>query len=285
MTARRPLAPWLFLLAGLAVAYFLAEVAWNGRDYYRLGETRRPLHPRHAELRSSGTLGLACGIGATALFLLNLGYLARKRLAGVSWMGSLRSWMAFHIFTGLAGAGLVAIHGAFLPRSALGIFATACLGIVVLSGVLGRWIHAHVPRTLEGREMESEELRAVLRDHHTRLRGMGVELPLLSSEPPPRRGLLGRLLGILVGDRRLRAEWRRLRKSLRGRKDLGRSVAEILPVARQFCRERHWLARYGELRGLMDSWRFLHRWLAVLMLAVLLFHIALALRYAPGLLG
>jgi cytochrome b561 len=40
-----------------------------------------------------------------------------------------------------------------------------------------------------------------------------------------------------------------------------------------------WLDRHRELRSLMASWRFLHRWLALLMLAVILCHIVVAFKF------
>ena len=54
---------------------------------------------------------------------------------------------------------------------------------------------------------------------------------------------------------------------------------QILPLARRFCRDRQWLARYAELRSLMGAWRFLHRWLAILMFILAIFHITLAVRF------
>ncbi len=57
------------------------------------------------------------------------------------------------------------------------------------------------------------------------------------------------------------------------------ATRRILGLLKQFCRERSWLLRYHELRGLLGSWRFFHRWLAIVMLAVAAFHIGLAIRY------
>ena len=49
-------------------------------DYYGLPRPERPLHDAHSWLRSSGRVGLPIGVSALVLFVLNLGYLVRKRL-------------------------------------------------------------------------------------------------------------------------------------------------------------------------------------------------------------
>jgi len=51
---------------------------------------------------------------------------------------------------------------------------------------------------------------------------------------------------------------------------------EIMPLALRFYKELQWLNRFQELRGLMGTWRFFHRWLAILMVSAVVFHIAVA---------
>ena len=53
----------------------------------------------------------------------------------------------------------------------------------------------------------------------------------------------------------------------------------VLPLLRGVAREGQWLARYHELRTLMRGWRFLHRWLALVMLMLAAFHIGVAIRF------
>ena len=265
----------LSVLAALVGLLLLGLWSWLNRDYYGLAAESRPTHPRDAYLRSSGELGLACGLAGAGLFLLNLAYLLRKRLVRANRLGSLRTWMGFHVATGLLGSGLVVVHSAYLPRSAPGLLALGCIGIVVCTGLVGRYIHAHVPRSLGGRELERGELLLRLEDHRDRLRDAGFDLALLGGRKgvdPVRRTVPARLVGLLAGDRELRRAYRRLRKNIGSNRSL-------LPVAHRCVRDQQRLARYTELRGLMASWRFLHRWLAIVMLAVVAFHLLVALRF------
>ncbi|MFI5403699.1 MAG: hypothetical protein ACHQ1G_12250 [Planctomycetota bacterium] len=242
-------------LGGVAVIALLAVAVgvWIGADYYHLPARARLQHAQHASLRSSGTIGLLCGVAGTALFLLNLSYLLRKHLVSLQWLGTLRAWMGMHLVSGLVGAVLILFHSSFLPRSALGILALSGLGVVVVTGIAGRYLYALVPRGSDGHEMDAPELRTHLLALRQELEAAGI----------PEEELGGR------------KQLRLLKRRLRGRPGARR----LLPIARAFSRDRRRLARLDDLRGLLGTWRFFHRWLAIVMLVLAVFHIAIALRF------
>jgi len=278
---RASFAPALWAVAALLSFAALGALLLEGAGYYRLPPEQRPLHPQHARLRPSGAVGLSCALAGTGLFVLSLFYLVRKRLVGWKLLGTLRSWMACHVFAGLAGTACIVAHSALRPRSALGTLAFIVLGIVVVAGIVGRWIYAHMPRTATGRELGIEELRGVLEDERRRLTSQGASLP-----PPPDplddgkpKGLFALLAGMVAGDRQVRLDFRRFRAALKADPALRRAAPEMLPAARAYYRDRQRLARYADLRALMGTWRFLHRWLALLMLLLVAFHVIVAVRF------
>jgi len=279
-----PLAPRLFLVAGLVATGVCLGVLAAGSDYYSLPAGERPHHTKHALLRPSGPVGLSCGVGGAALFLLNLTYLFRKRLLSAAWMGALRSWMAFHVLSGLSGAALVAVHTALLPRSALGILALGGLGVVIATGLVGRYLYAQLPRTPKGLELDSDELRRRLEQYRAQLEECGLDpgpavAPPTSAARDGTRGLLSLLAGVFVGNRDVRRNYGRFAAAVRRDGIVADLAAHVLSLAHRFCQDQQRLARYGDLRSLMGSWRFLHRWLAILMLALVAFHIFLAVRF------
>jgi len=233
------------------------------------------MHAEHARLRSSGDVGLLAGLVGTGAFVLNLAYLVRKRLVRAVWTGSLRAWMGFHVATGVLGAALILVHSAYLPKSALGVLASAALAIVVGAGLIGRYLYGLVPRTLSGRELEREELRSRLERDRARLVAAGFDAALLErptiDPASARRGLLGRLGRVVAGDRDIRRATARLRRHLRG--------DDLLPLVRRYARDEQWLMRYAEARALLGAWRFLHRWLAIAMLCIVGFHVYVAVRF------
>ncbi|MHC4956354.1 MAG: hypothetical protein ACYTGZ_21135 [Planctomycetota bacterium] len=265
----------LFLALAVAGVLALAGFAVLHRAYYELPDEERPAHAEHRRLRSSGPVGLGAGLLGTGAFVLNLSYLVRKRLARVAWLGSLRAWMGFHVATGLLGATLILLHAAFLPKSALGILAFGALGVVVATGLVGRYLYGLVPRSLSGRELERDELRRRLERGRAKLVAAGFDATLLdrpSIDPAvARRGVFARIVRVFAGDRETRRAFARLRKHLKS--------DDLLPAARRYARDEQWLARYAEARALLGAWRFLHRWLAIAMLCVVGFHIYVALRF------
>lgn len=269
-----------FLLLAVVGVFALGAFTVVHRDYYSMPGAERPAAKEHAQLRSSGPVGLGAGVAGTGAFVLNLTYLLRKRLARARWLGSLRAWMGFHVATGLLGATLILLHAAFLPRSALGVLASAALLVVVATGLVGRYLYGLVPRSLSGRELEREELRRRLDQHRARLLSAGFDPALLERpiiDPGlARRGALARIGRVIAGDRDIRRATRRMRKHLK--------TDALLPVIRRYARDEQWLARYAEARALLGAWRFLHRWLAVAMLAIVAFHVFVAVRFA-GVLG
>ncbi len=252
-------------------------------DYYGLPRLKRPFHPSHSWLRSSGRVGLTAGTGAAVLFVLNLGYLVRKRLIKLTVLGPLRGWMNAHVLTGLFGGGLVAFHSAMAPSSSLGILALAALVITVITGIVGRTIYIRVPRSLEGRELEFQQVQSQLETCRQRLKIAGVHSAWLHQTKPPvrthRTGLIGCFMALVAGDRQRRQDYRSLKRQILNSPALKPAARTILPQVKAFCLQWQWFTRYHELRSLIASWRFFHRWLAVLMLCVVFCHVVVAIRY------
>jgi hypothetical protein len=169
--------------------------------------------------------------------------------------------MSFHAVTGIIGGAVIGLHAAFAPSSALGVLALVALATTVVSGVIGLYIYAKIPRSLEGRELEIEQVRERLQADRHQLEAIGVSTAWLYPQTPPEgvehpRTMPARLMAVLRGDRQSRREYRRLRRAILASPELRVSVRYILPLARAFCRHQHWLARYHELRNLLASLAF-----------------------------
>jgi hypothetical protein len=271
---------WLLGMAMFAGIVWTLVVHW---DYYELARLQRPLHENHFLLRPSGSLGLLLGLLAVVLFGMNLGYLVRKQLITVTWLGPLRCWMDAHVLTGLIGMGLVGLHSALAPCSALGILAVVAMAVTVFTGIVGRTIYIQVPRSLEGRELELKQVQNQLNACQNQLRQVGVQADWLQLPRPqggsPQTGLLGCFWAMAVGDHQRRRDYRGLKRRVLNSPELRPAAAQILPLARAFCIHWQWFVRYHELRNLIASWRFFHRWLAVLMFCVVIGHIVLAVQF------
>lgn len=146
------------LLAGylLAIALVLGLFIY-GFDYYTLDAAHRPFSSKHAVLKPSGTVGLKLGEFAFLLFCTIFLYPLRKHWRWLSRQGTSKNWLDFHVLAGIAAPVLVAFHSSFKFQGFAGV-AFWVMTAVALSGVLGRYVYAQIPRNLSSAELSMSEL-------------------------------------------------------------------------------------------------------------------------------
>jgi hypothetical protein len=94
---------------------------------------------------ASGLFGHGLGVAGFLLMLVaQTAYTWRKR-PGRSGPGPVRIWLQAHVFVGLVGPYLVLLHGAFGFGGLAGVL-TLLVGVVLASGVVGRFVYTEAPR-------------------------------------------------------------------------------------------------------------------------------------------
>ena len=146
-------------LAALAAGCLVLALAVYGADYYSLNLAERPHSPKHILLRPSGFVGIKLGILGAFLFFAIYLYYFRKRWKWLGRLGSSRHWLDFHVVLGLTAPVVIAFHAAFKFRSMAGI-AFWIMVAVALSGVVGRYLYAQIPRSLSAAELSWQELES-----------------------------------------------------------------------------------------------------------------------------
>jgi thioredoxin reductase len=276
------------LLAGLVVT--LAALAWVAfyRGYYGAAGPQRALDPLHDLLRSSRGFGLAAGIAATSLLALNLTYLLRRAPGSPLQAGSLRHWMTAHVASGILALVAALLHGGFDARNTVGGHALWGMAVLVATGALGRYFYSFVPRAANGRELEIDELRGDLgrisaewdrgqAGFGARVRG---EVERLIEDARWRSSLWARAGGLLRSQRSLRRALKELREEGRREDVAPADLDAMLELARRAHRAALMSARYEDVRGLLATWRWLHRWIALLVVLLLVVHVVSALRFS-----
>ncbi len=110
---------------------------------------------------ASGLLGHSLGIIGFVLMLMTETLYSLRKRAMRQPRGSMRSWLQFHIFTGIVGSYLVVLHSAWSFNGLAGLLALMT-AVVVASGFIGRYIYTAVPRTADGVVIEAQELQMEL---------------------------------------------------------------------------------------------------------------------------
>ena len=94
-----------------------------------------------------------------------------------------------------------------------------------------------------------------------------------------RSSFLGRVKALVGGQRDLNVLVARLRREARAEGIPERQVKETLRLARAAHRTATAAAHYEDLRAVLASWRYLHRWIAVALVLLVGLHVAYSLTY------
>ncbi len=271
----------LFAIGALVVA----ALAYLGLDYYTLPYAERLKSPLHAALRPAGTIGHGIGLVATAVMLSNFVYAVRKRWQRLKGLGNLRTWLTFHVFVGFLSPVVISFHAAFQSRNDLATATAGSLLIVVLTGVVGRYLFGLVP-TKGGR---AEEL-ATLLGRWERLKEKLDPMLRASADPAPLRTLIADLAEpkqgmFLLAIATVPLESLRLRLLLRRAR---RSFSDDHPFEHfrdaviRLSRLRLQVGFYKSLRRLMGAWRTVHALLALFLVLIMSVHIGISLYLGYG---
>ena len=264
---------WLGLLH-LASLALLAWLFLRGAGYYGTPLLDRPHHPDYARLTAGGEWGHAFGIAGSALIILLLLYIPRKRMKVLSRMGSLRTWLDVHIWMGVTGPLLILLHSAF-KVGGLVSFSFWSMAAVAISGVLGRYLYLQIPRDDDGEELDGGAIQA---RQEELMRGTGLDWDRLPAAIRERLGgTTGGMLSWLADDLgwwSRRSAWRAELAAL-GAADPADAVRRLRGLE-LLQRKRGTLAL---AKRLLHYWHVFHRPFAFIMILFMLIHIVVALLF------
>jgi len=143
----------------LLASTLIVSLAFHGWTYYRMSLEERPLSPLHSQLRSSGTIGVKLGMLGAGMFGVLFLYPLRKRWAWLGRQGSTRRWLDFHVVMGITAPIVVTFHAAFKFQGLAGLAYWIMIS-VALSGFVGRYVYAQIPRSINAAKLSAGELAA-----------------------------------------------------------------------------------------------------------------------------
>ena len=163
-------------IVGAGILFLLAAV---GNAYYLLPQAERYRAADHVMLRPSGMWGHGIGMLATTFMLLNFVYAVRKRVRRFKRRGPIGPWLRFHVFVGLMSPAVILFHSAFQWGNHLATATYLSLVVVVVTGLVGRFIYGF--NRVDGEDASQVgELRASFRAVLERLPG-GIGSDLLGA--------------------------------------------------------------------------------------------------------
>ncbi|MHC5063584.1 MAG: NAD(P)-binding domain-containing protein [Planctomycetota bacterium] len=275
------------LMVGFGISLLVLVWALLNSDYYLLAGNERPAHPKHAWLRPGLGVGLWLGVSACVLIILNLLYLLRRASWSKLKFGSLQGWMTSHVATGILAFLCALLHSAMTPQDTPGGHAFWAMAAVCVTGAIGRYLYAYVPRAANGRELELAEVKAKMgrisedwdqeeRNYQSHVRD---EVHELIERKQWRASFFGRLLALIGVQRHLNRTLHRLAEEGRAEGIDDEQIKDAMSLARRAHRTALMAAHYEDLRAILSTWRYFHRWVAALLVLLIAVHVFNALVY------
>lgn len=279
--------PWGDAVAiGISLALPAAVTLW-GASYYFAPFGVRLRHPLHALLKPAGPVGLGLGVLGLALFLFMWLYPFRKAVKWLAWTGPLGGWMRVHVVAGLALPAIVAVHAGWRFDGLIGLGYIAMF-VVSLSGIVGRYLYTHIPRSRNGLELSMEECANERKSLITNIAAATGLVPAeierrLAVDPRPYDGLdpirtVFRMMQDDVQRWRILAELKReLSRPLAGHIALqGNELRETLRLAREEMKLTQQVRMLDATRRVFGYWHVAHRPFAITALIAVLVHVIVA---------
>jgi hypothetical protein len=234
----------------------------------------------HAALRQSGSLGHFFGILGTLFMILLLLYSIRKRFRFARKWGNLGTWLRVHIFLGITGPVLVFFHTVFKVSGIVSLSFWSMV-LVVVSGIVGKYIYELIPHSLSGMELnrielEAEEIGLTFEmrklipaaspfwQHLSNLDDRGQNFSVFSS------------LFLFVERFKTRHRFSRLLKEFKSiDKQTRKKLLDLVVQRRMIIRKSQLLKQ--TLR-VMHYWHLLHKPFVISMFLVLIVHVYIAVR-------
>lgn len=234
---------------------------------------------------ASGLLGHLIGVAGFILMLMTETlYSLRKRSRSARW-GRTANWLKFHIFTGIVGPYMVLLHTAWRFNGLAG--ATLLMTIlIVISGFIGRYIYTAVPRTVDGAEVESDQLQGQIRVLQSQLQEWFNDHPdvarlidpTLLSPVENMGGGAALVFNRMVWLRKRRWQWNRLRRALSSPlREQARQLEHLILRQQELTRQ---VAALSAARRLLALWHAIHIPIGMALFTAAILHAAAAFYYA-----
>ncbi len=224
-------------------------------------------------------LAMLCGYIGTVLMIIATAYPLMRRLKVFRHIASNTMWFDFHMMTGLVGPMFIILHAAFkLDNWVAGAF--WAMVIVVISGVIGRYLYTQVPDLAHGRELEElEHQRAFARLRQTHPEATAVAEGMLrhhrsaAERMAKNASFMTALMWIVLEDMRRPMRWLSRRHKL-SRLNAPKAVTRelIRRTGRMILIDRRGVL-VPRAQLLLHSWKKVHVPFTIIMVIVSIIHI------------
>ncbi|MBI1225160.1 MAG: hypothetical protein GC192_07955 [Bacteroidetes bacterium] len=273
---------YVSVLTGIVILTFFILLI-KGIPYYSTPIEERFYHPDHNLFKPSGVFGHGLGIVGTLLILIGVfGYQARKKFKTLARFGRLKYWLEFHIFLCSLGPVMILFHTAFKFGGIVSISFWSMVAVVA-SGIIGRFIYGQIPRTIGGRELSLNEVKAMKADLGESLKSQyhlndsSYQL-VLETVNVGRQKFSGNVLSSIFSkyfeDKKT---LRQVKSTLRENGVASPDVRKLSKLVNNELTLNNRIERLAVMQKLFKYWHVAHLPFALIMLIIMVIHVAVTL--------
>lgn len=246
-------------------------LGYEGYDYYQTPIEERFYHEHHEWFKASGLFGHGLGIIGTALITIGVFlYIPAKKYGFLEKYIRLKYLLDFHIFLCTLGPILILFHTTFKFGGIVSV-AFWSMVLVVLSGVIGRYIYLQLPRSISGREMNRQEIKQAQEQAFAKMDVIAEKNPKLFADikgySNPHKAWWSRRSHFNQALKHFRKELKALDISAEQKKIMVSSLRSDLKLQQR-------INNLETMQRLFKYWHVAHRPFALIMLFVVIAHIA-----------
>ncbi|MCF6181805.1 hypothetical protein [Lutibacter sp.] len=244
-------------------------LAYQGYSFYHTPIEERFYHPHYNWFKSSGIYGQGLGVIGTLMIFFGVTiYIARKRYNFMVKYLRLKYLLEFHIFLCILGPILILFHTTFKFGGIVSI-AFWSMVLVVLSGIVGRYIYIQIPRTIEGRELSLNEVKDLKIDLTT----------VLKTNFSLKDATIAMIKSITSDELSASSTYSvsSVRKALIKNKVPKRERRTILKMVKKEKSLSGKIARLQTMQKLLKYWHVIHLPFALIMLVIVIIHVIVTL--------
>jgi hypothetical protein len=231
-------------------------------------------------------------VGSLMMFAL-LSYPLRKHVRFMHSWGPLKYWFRWHMVLGILGPTLILFHSTFHLRSLNATIALMSMLIVVISGVIGRFVYTKIHYGLYGSRATLERVQQEFAGRSESMKSRFHMVPRVEEwlKSFERRANQVERSFITMSWHLFALGWKRrlcmfrctmeLRAVLRGRQhpEFRAGAPEAIRLAKRYLMEAERVAEFTTYERLFSLWHVLHIPLIYLLAASTIFHILAVYMY------
>ncbi|MCF8246482.1 MAG: hypothetical protein K9J37_10625 [Saprospiraceae bacterium] len=273
---------YITTLSSIVILTFFI-LLFKGVPYYSTSIEERFYHPDHNLFKPSGMFGHGLGIVGTLLIIIGVfGYQARKKFKSWARLGRLKYWLEFHIFLCSLGPVMILFHTAFKFGGIVSISFWSMVAVVA-SGIIGRFIYVQIPRTISGRELSMNEVKAMKADLGELLKGQyrlneeSYKLVLEAVDVNRQKfgtNLFSSMFNKYLEDKKT---LRQVKTTLRKNGVAGSDVRKVSKLVNNELTLNNRIERLATMQKLFKYWHVAHLPFALIMLVIMVIHVGITL--------